>query len=329
MTQKPLLDVRNLSVHFSTSKGRLHAVRDLSLSLYPGEIVGIVGESGCGKSALLKALNQLHPKRSTTLTGQIFYEGKDLLTFSDASMRKVRGKEMGMIFQDPMTSLNPTMPIGKQIMEGYRNHFPEKTAKEAKEKGMQLLAKVGIPSYQQRFYDYPHMLSGGMKQRVMIALALACEPKLLLADEPTTALDVTIQAQILQLLKQIQKEMGTTILLITHDLAIVANFCDRILVMYGGKIIEEAMAPDLFCYPKHPYTQQLIKAIPKIDEPKENRLLSIPGTPPNLLNPLTGCSFCPRCPFAMNICVNTTPPLFSPSPSHTSACFLHDPTRPS
>lgn len=324
---KPLIDVSNLNVRFKTSKGVLHAVRGISFSLYPGEIVGIVGESGCGKSAALKALTQIHAKTSTELSGSILYEEQNLLELSEDKMRKVRGKEISMIFQDPMTSLNPTMPIGKQIMEGYLQHFPQAGKEVAKKLAIQMLAKVGIPSPADRFNDYPHMLSGGMRQRVMIALALACEPKLLLADEPTTALDVTIQAQILELLKSIQKEMHTTILLITHDLAVVANFCDRILVMYAGKIIEEAKAKDLFSNPQHPYTKLLIAAIPRLDQPKEQRLLSIPGTPPNLFKPISGCSFCPRCPQAMQICMSEDPTLFTPEPLHTSACFLQDPRR--
>lgn len=286
-----------------------------------------MGESGCGKSAALKALTQIHHKSSTAISGNILYQENNLLNYSEAQMRKVRGKEISMIFQDPMTSLNPTMPIGKQIMEGYLQHFPQAGKQAAKDKALQMLAKVGISSPLERFYDYPHMLSGGMRQRVMIALALACEPKLLLADEPTTALDVTIQAQILELLKSIQKEMKTTILLITHDLAVVANFCSRILVMYAGKIIEEAKAEELFCNPQHPYTKQLIAAIPRLDQPKEKRLLSIPGTPPNLFQPIQGCSFCPRCPHAMEICMNEDPPLFQTGNHHPSACFLHDPRR--
>ena len=324
---KELLQVQDLQVKFRTSKGLLHAVRKISFSMYPGEIVGIVGESGCGKSAAIKALSQIHHRSSCEIGGKILYNDQDLLTFSEDQMRKVRGKEISMIFQDPMTSLNPTMPIGKQIMEGYLQHFPEAGKVAAKEKALQMLLKVGIPFPLERFYDYPHMLSGGMRQRVMIAIALACEPKLLLADEPTTALDVTIQAQILELLKSIQKEMQTAILLITHDLGVVANFCSRILVMYAGKIIEQAPVEELFCNPQHPYTKLLIAAIPRMDQNKEQKLLSIAGTPPNLLRELQGCSFCPRCPYAMKICMDQDPPLFMPAREHTSACFLHDKRR--
>lgn len=312
----PLLCIKNLKVTFLTSKGPLCAVRGIDFSVFKGEIVGIVGESGCGKSAAVKALTRLVPAE---IHGQILYEGTDLLTYSERKMRSIRGKEISMIFQDPMTSLNPTMTIGKQIMEGYLEHFPLASRKEAKGKALAMLKKVGVEG---RFDDYPHTLSGGMRQRVMIALALACEPKLLLADEPTTALDVTIQAQILALLKEIQKEMHTTIILISHDLSVVAHFCDRILVMYGGKIIESAPVTTLFSSPQHPYTKQLIAAIPRLDQKKDEPLRTILGTPPNLLNPIHGCSFCPRCPSAMQVCALREPPSNQVGQEHLSACFL-------
>lgn len=335
----PLLEVKNLHVKFSTSRGQLHAVRGIDFSIYEGETVGIVGESGCGKSAAVKALTRLTPRYSTQIQGEILYQGNNLLNYSEEEVRKVRGKEISMIFQDPMTSLNPTMTIGKQIMEGYLQHFPQTPKAKARLVALEMLNKVGIPFPEERFEAYPHTLSGGMRQRVMIALALACEPKILLADEPTTALDVTIQAQILDLLKMIQKETRTSILLITHDMSVIANVCDRVLVMYAGQIIESAPVETLFASPHHPYTKRLLAAIPRLDQPKDQPLISIEGSPPNLIHPLKGCSFCSRCKEAMTICAKETPPYFEVhsdqfserakqsqiNSSHLSACFKHDP----
>jgi len=322
--KKKLLDVKDLHVRFSTSRGQLHAVRGIHFSIYEGETVGIVGESGCGKSAAVKALTRLNPRYTTHLEGEVLYEGNNLLNYSEAQMRGVRGKEISMIFQDPMTSLNPTMTIGNQILEGYAQHFPSTPKAKARLTVLEMLRKVGIPFPEERFNAYPHTLSGGMRQRVMIALALACEPKILLADEPTTALDVTIQAQILDLLKFIQKETGTSILLITHDMSVIANVCDRVLVMYAGKIIESASVETLFSHPQHPYTQRLLAAIPRLDQPKDQPLLSIEGAPPNLIHSLKGCSFCPRCREAMTICKQEDPPTFEVKENHLSACLKHD-----
>ncbi len=322
---KKLLDVRNLNVKFRTLGGLLHAVRGIDFYMHEGETLGIVGESGCGKSATAKALIQLNPRYSTEFTGEILYRDENLLSFSERKMQSVRGKEIGMIFQDPMTSLNPTLRVGRQVMEGYLRHFPKTPQKTARRIALDTLAKVGIPHPEERFEAYPHTLSGGMRQRAMIALALACQPKILLADEPTTALDVTIQAQILDLLKQIQQETGTSILLITHDMSVVAKMCDRVIVMYAGQIVECASVDEIFASPQHPYTQRLLSAIPRLNQLKDHPLIPIEGTPPNLSHPLKGCGFCARCPDAMNICANNQPILFEPKPGHFSACFKHDP----
>ncbi len=317
----PLLKIQDLHVSFSHSRGKLHAVRGISFSLYEGETLGIVGESGSGKSAAVKALTQLNPRHTTQTQGKVLYQERNLQESSEAQMRSVRGKEISMIFQDPMTSLNPTMRIGKQIAEGYRQHFPSVSRNQARQIVLDMLSKVGIPFPEERFEAFPHTLSGGMRQRVMIALALACKPKILLADEPTTALDVTIQAQILDLLKTIQTQMHTSIILITHDMNVVANVCDRVLVMYAGQIIESASVENLFSSPQHPYTQRLLAAIPRLEQPKEQPLLSIEGTPPNLLCTLQGCSFCSRCKEAMVLCSRESPPLIEIAPGHFSACF--------
>jgi len=323
-----ILNVLNLHVKFHTLGGTLHAVRGIDFSLFEGETVGIVGESGCGKSAAAKALMQLHPRYSTELVGEILYQDKNLLSFSEKKMQEIRGKEMGMIFQDPMTSLNPTTKIGRQIIEGYLRHFPKTPRNQARLIAIEALRLVGIPHPEERFDDYPHTLSGGMRQRTMIALALACKPKILIADEPTTALDVTIQAQILNLLKGIQQETKTTILLITHDMSVVAKMCDRVMVMYAGRIVESAPVEQLFSSPEHPYTQRLLCAIPRLNQPKDHPLVPIEGTPPNLIHPLKGCAFCARCSDPMKICVENQPPLFNVHPLHFSSCFKHDPRYP-
>lgn len=319
-----LLDVRNLHVKFHTLGGVLHAVRGIDFSLFEGETLGIVGESGCGKSATAKALMQLNPRHTSELCGEIVYDNHDLATYSEGKMQKIRGKEIGMIFQDPMTSLNPTTKVGVQIMEGYLRHFPSTSYKAARQIALETLHQVGIPHPEERFEAYPHTLSGGMRQRAMIAVALACKPKILLADEPTTALDVTIQAQILDLLQQIQQKTKTSILLITHDMSVVAKMCDRVIVMYAGKIVESANVEQLFASPKHPYTKRLLTAIPRLNQPKDHPLTPIEGTPPNLCHPLKGCGFCARCPDAMQICAKIQPPFLSITPEHFTACFKYD-----
>ena len=324
---KPILEGKQVEVEFTSLETTTTAVRGVDFTLYPGQIVGIVGESGCGKSALLKAITQLNPPHMTRTSGQIFYRGEDLLAYSHKQMRQVRGRHIGMIFQDPMTSLNPTMTIGNQIMEGYLQHFPRATRKEAKERAFDILKAVDIHEPQELLTRYPYTLSGGMRQRAMIAIALACEPALLLADEPTTALDVTVQAQILALLRHIRNRSQTTILLVTHDMGVVASLCDQVFVMYAGKIVESAPVDELFSSPQHPYTQKLLQAIPTIDALKEIPLLSIEGSPPTLTHSILGCAFCKRCPSAMRICAETQPPSFQKGIDHLCACFLHDPRR--
>lgn len=321
----PLLDVKNLNVTFKMQGQEIHAVRGIDLTLSPGESLGIVGESGCGKTAMAKALVKFLPLETTQVSGEIWYQNENLVTYSKSKMQGVYGKEIGMIFQDPATSLNPTLTIGTQIIEGYRQHFRNATWHEAKQIAVEMLNKVGIDQALEVMEAYPDALSGGMRQRVMISLALICKPKILLADEPTTALDVTIQLQIIDLLKHLQKEMGMAIILITHDIGLVSQFCDRALVMYAGKIVESAYVAQLFTDPKHPYTQRLLQALPRPDQSTKGILTPIEGTPPNLALPLNYCSFCTRCSKAMNICGIAVPPLFEVGHAHWSACFKHDP----
>ncbi len=320
---KPLLDIKNLHVSFLSHGQMLHAVSGIDFSLYEGETLGIVGESGCGKSATAKAITRLLPLAASKLSGEIWYEGEDLLSFPEKKMQSIRGKEIGMIFQDPMTSLNPTLKIGTQILEGYRKHHPHISYGEALDYTIHMLELVGIAQPAERIHCYPHTLSGGMRQRVMIAIALACKPKILIADEPTTALDVTIQAQILQLMKDVQLKMQTSIILITHDLSVIAGLCDRVLVMYAGKVVENATVEDLFYRPQHPYTQRLLQAIPKINLSPDDPLIPIEGVPPNLTESIEGCAFYPRCPSAMKICRQKQVPLLQIEEKHFSRCWKH------
>lgn len=318
----PLLEVRNLSVSFKTYLGKVQAVRDISFSVEKGETVAVVGESGCGKSVTAQAIMGLIPMPPGIMEkGEIFFEGKDLLRKSNKEMEAIRGKEIGMIFQDPMTSLNPTMRVGRQIMEGLVKH-QGLSKKEAHLEAIELLNLVGISDPDKRVTQYPHEFSGGMRQRVVIAIALACNPKLLIADEPTTALDVTIQAQILELMQTIQKSRGTSIILITHDLGIVAGMCDRMLVMYGGEIMESGPVNKVYANPIHPYTQGLLGSVPRLDMDKGKDLIPIYGTPPNLLNPPIGCPFCARCKYAMRICKDNDPLLKKLDDQHEAACWL-------
>ncbi len=319
---KPLLDIKDLHVTLQSHGQRIEAVRGVNFTLYEGERLGIVGESGCGKTILMKSLLQLLPSSATIDQGEIRYRGIDLVKQPENELRKIRGKEIGMIFQDPMTSLNPTLKIGYQIAEGYLRHFPV-TRQEAQDRALELLRQVGISEPELRLEQYPHLLSGGIRQRAVIALALAAQPHVLIADEPTTALDVTVQAQILDLLHHLRKDKST--LLITHDLSLVASFCDRVLVMYAGQIVEEAKIEDLFAHPRHPYTQRLLQAIPRIDG-KGERLLPIAGSPPVLTN-IKGCAFCSRCIESMNICRTETPPLFELPSSQKARCWMLDPRR--
>ena len=320
-----LLKVRNLHLHFKTQNKKVYAVRGVNLDIHPGEVVAIVGESGCGKSATAKAILRLLPKESSTIDeGEIVFDQKNLLKFSEKEMRKVRGNAISMIFQDPLSSLNPTMTIGRQITESIRLHQKNTSRRKARQRALELLHEVGIPSPEKRLSQYPHELSGGQRQRVMIAIALSCSPKLLIADEPTTALDVTIQAQILELLNALRKKSDMSIALITHDLSIVAGLADRVLVMYAGEIVEEATTRELFKNPKHPYTQRLLQSLPRPDLHLERRLKAIKGHPPSLTQIKNHCSFCKRCKKAMNICALQQPPLFEVGNEHHAACWLYD-----
>ncbi len=321
--KNPILDIKGLTVSFHTWGKPTYALRGIDLKLNRGEILGIVGESGCGKSVTAKAIMRLLPTHSSVIEGgTILYEEKDLLRLSEPAMRSVRGKEIAMIFQDPMTSLNPTKRIGAQIAEGLLLHHPELKKNEAEEKAIQLLHLVGIAQPEERCRAYPHTLSGGMRQRAMIALAMACGPKVIIADEPTTALDVTVQAQILGLLKDIASTNLTSIILITHDLSVVAGLCDRVLVMYAGKVVEEAMVDELFRNPRHPYTERLLYSIPRIDTPRGTPLIPIQGRPPMLQQRPVGCAFAPRCEKAMKICPLQEPSMDEVAPEHKVACWL-------
>ncbi|MCB1084540.1 MAG: ABC transporter ATP-binding protein [Chlamydiia bacterium] len=326
MTNNLLLEVENLHTSFATLSKKVHAVRGASFKVHKGETVGIVGESGCGKSVMARSITRLLPPLSSSVDqGKVLFRSSDLLQKSEAELCRIRGKEIGMIFQDPMTSLNPTMKIGKQIIEGYLTHHPESNIKKAKEKALALLKRVGVSEAISRLDQFPHELSGGMRQRIMIAIAMISSPHLLIADEPTTALDVTIQAQIINLLKEIQQKEGMSILLITHDFSIVAGFCDRVLVMYAGEIVESATVESLFASPKHPYTRRLMNSIPRLDQSSKRGLYSIHGSPPDLSSKLKGCPFANRCPHAMHLCLGSSPPSIEVSPDHHASCWLFDP----
>jgi len=327
--RKKLLEVKNLEVSFDTYAGEVQAVRDVSFDLYEGETLAIVGESGCGKSVTAKSIMRLNPEPPARFkNGEILFEGEDIIKKKEKEMRNIRGSKIGMIFQDPMTSLNPTMTIGKQIMEGLLKHQKISRA-EAKAAALEMLRMVQIPNPEQRFGEYPHHFSGGMRQRAMIAVALVCKPRLLIADEPTTALDVTIQAQILELMKDLQEKTGTSIILITHDLGVVAQMANRIIVMYGGKIVEDGDAREIFYNGNHPYTWGLLQSVPRVDIDKnQERLASIEGTPPDLLNPPKGCPFADRCQYSMVICREQMPPQFEVAKNHHSACWLNHPNAP-
>ncbi len=318
-----LLDVQDLKTHFKTKAGRVRAVDGVSFAIKPGEKIAIVGESGCGKSVTSLSIMRLVAQPPGEYAGgSIFFEDQDLLELPESAMRKIRGGKIGMIFQDPMTCLNPTMTVGKQISEGLRIHLKLSEA-EARRRAMSLLEQVGIPAVSDRINSYPHQFSGGMRQRVMIAIALACNPKLLIADEPTTALDVTVQAQILELISGVCQEFGTALILITHDLGVVAGVADRVVVMYAGKVVEDAPTEELFANPRHPYTLGLLASVPRLDEKRHMELRTIEGAPPDLLKPPTGCPFMPRCFYARSIC-RTMPPLNSMpgNAAHLRACWV-------
>jgi oligopeptide transport system ATP-binding protein len=316
---EPLLSVEDLRVEFWTERGTVHAVNGVSFAVDRGQTLGIVGESGCGKSVTSLAIMGILSRAGRVVGGRVLFEGRDLLKLPDAELRKVRGKEVAMIFQDPMTSLNPVLTIGRQIREALETHFGL-DKNEANQRATALLDQVGIPSPDLRLKDYPHQFSGGMRQRAMIAMALACEPKLLIADEPTTALDVTIQAQILDLLREIVSERDAALILITHDLGVVAGMCERVNVMYAGTFVETASASQLFDHPRHPYTFGLLQSIPRLDA-KRAKLQPIKGSPRNMLSAPEDCPFAPRCPNAIQICVEQLPPLDPVEPGHRAACF--------
>ena len=318
----PLLEVKNLRTTFRTEDGPVTAVNGLSFSLEAGETLGIVGESGSGKSVTSLSIMRLLARNASVTADAITFEGEDLQTKSEAEMRRIRGNKIAMIFQDPMTSLNPVLTVGRQISEAVALHLGlDKHA--AKQRAIEMLDKVRIPSAASRIDDYPHQFSGGMRQRVMIAMALSCSPDLLIADEPTTALDVTIQAQILELMNEMQRETGAAIILITHDLGVVAETCKNVLVMYGGNMVEFGSARDIFREPRMPYTQGLLASLPRLDDSEHRRLEPIKGQPPNLLNLPPGCAFAPRCAYRMPIC-DTPVPLYDFDNGHVARCWLYD-----
>ena len=316
----PLLAVDGLRVEFWTSRGTIHAVNGISFSIGVGETLGIVGESGCGKSVTSLALLGILPRAGRAVAGTALFEGRDLLRLPDRELRDVRGKDVAMIFQDPMTSLNPVLTIGRQIREALQTHF-DLDRDAAKKRAVELLDQVGIPGAPSRVRDYPHQFSGGMRQRAMIAMALACRPKLLIADEPTTALDVTIQAQILDLLRGLVADTGMALILITHDLGVVAGMCERVNVMYGGMFMESGSADQLFSSPRHPYTLGLLQSVPRLDASRHEELRPIAGSPRNMLTPPQACPFQPRCRYAVDESGREVPPLVEVEPGHAVACF--------
>lgn len=317
-----LVDVKNERLSFFTPAGEVKALNDVSIRLKEGEVLGIVGESGSGKSVTAYSLMGLTAHPGKLLGGELHFNGHQVEQMTEKEIRKFRGNEISIIFQDPMTSLNPVYTIGNQITEVIRLHT-DKTRQQAKERAKELLELVGINEPEKRLKQYPHELSGGMRQRVMIAIALACEPKLLIADEPTTALDVTIQAQILELMMELKDKLGMAIIMITHDLGVVANMCERIAVMYAGRIIEYGTTDDIFYHPKHEYTKGLIRSIPRLDTKEHERLVPIEGTPVDMLNPPAGCPFAPRCDAAMQICLREMPPVTTFGDVHYTQCWLN------
>ena len=322
-----VLKIENLHVSFDTYAGEVHAVRGVSLHVGEGEVLAIVGESGCGKSVTAQTIMKLNPMPPARIKqGNIDLCGEDIVAANEKKMQDIRGRLVSMIFQDPMTCLNPTMKVGRQLTEAICQH--RKLSKdEAKKEAVRLLEMVQIPNAAERAEQYPHEFSGGMRQRAMIAMAMSCEPKLLIADEPTTALDVTIQAQILDLLQSLQKKLGTAVIMITHDLGVIAGMCSRVLVMYGGVVVEEGTVREIFYEPKHPYTWGLLRSIPQKSGEKR-KLIPIPGSPPDLIAPPPGCPFVARCPYAMNICNSTLPEMTQLSNTHCARCRLLDEGAP-
>jgi oligopeptide transport system ATP-binding protein len=328
MNNDNILEVRDLQISFGTYAGEVQAVRGVSFDLRRRETLAIVGESGSGKSVTAKSLMRLLPEANTIFKGgEAIFDGRDLLKLSEKQMQRVRGPQIAMVFQDPMTSLDPTMKVGNQIAESLRKHLGMSRDK-ARERSVELLKLVGIPNAEERVRQYPHQFSGGMRQRVVIAIALACEPQILIADEPTTALDVTIQAQILDLLRELQEKIGTSVILITHDLGVVASVADRIAVMYAGKIVEIGTVRETFYDPQMPYTWGLLASIPLPTADRSQDLIPIPGSPPDMSDPPKGCPFTARCPYAMQVCPTEFPEYTVFSAEHKAACWLHHPMAP-
>ncbi len=319
-----LLEIENLQTHFFTSAGVVKAVDGITYDVTPGETVAVVGESGCGKSVGAMSILRLIPDPPGKIVGgSIRFDGKDLLALSDADMRDIRGRDIGMIFQEPMTSLNPVLSIGRQLTETVEHHL-NMPREDADKRAVELLGLVGISEPDRRLKQYPHHLSGGMRQRVMIAMALACNPKLIIADEPTTALDVTIQAQILELMKNLTRDLGVAMIVITHNLGVVARYADRVNVMYAGRIIESGTAEDIYHDPKHPYTLALLRSVPRMDQPRGHKLQPVGGQPPDLTKLDDGCPFRPRCGFATDECATSCPSLERVTDSHITACWNKD-----
>jgi oligopeptide transport system ATP-binding protein len=328
MNGQSLLQVRDLRVSFSTYAGEVQAVRGVSFDLRRGETLAIVGESGSGKSVTAKSIMRLLPEANTMIKGgEILFEGQDILKLSQRQMKDIRGPKIAMVFQDPMTSLDPTMRVGRQITESLKEHLGLSTQR-ARERAIELLTLVGISNPEERVKQYPHQFSGGMRQRVVIAIALACDPQILIADEPTTALDVTIQAQILELLRELQEQLGMSVILITHDLGVVAHTAHRVAVMYAGKIVETGTLREIFYNPQMPYTWGLLTSIPLPTADRSQDLIPIPGSPPDMHDPPKGCPFTPRCPYAMRICAEDMPEYTTFSSEHKAACWLHHPMAP-
>lgn len=328
MPDQKLLQVQNLRASFFTFSGEVQAVRDISFDIQRGEIVGIVGESGSGKSVAFLSIIRLLQDPGKIVGGEVLFDGEDVRSMSNLKLRKLRNHQVGMVFQEPMTSLNPTLRIGTQIEERIRAFNKRISKRQAREQAVKLLEMVRIPEAKSLLNAYPYEMSGGMRQRVMFAIAIACNPKLLIADEPSTALDVTIQNQILKLIRNLRHETNASIVLITHDLGVVAETCERVIVMYGGKIMEEGLVDEIFYETAHQYTIGLKKSIPDVNKVGGDRLFSIPGSPPSLLNPPRGCPFCARCEKAMKICLEHCPPYFQLSSTHRSMCWLLDPEMP-
>lgn len=322
---QPILEVKNLQTHFKTDAGIVKAVNGVSFTVDKGETVGIVGESGCGKSVTNLSIMKLIPSPPGKIVGgEVLFEGKNILDLPESELRKIRGNKISMIFQDPMTSLNPFLRISTQMIETIQLHEKDVSKEEAKKRSIEMLQKVGIPAAEKRIDSYPHQFSGGMRQRVMIAMALSCNAQVLIADEPTTALDVTIQAQILELIQDISKDFGTAVILITHDLGVVAGMCDKVCVMYAGKVVEQAYTHELYSNPAHPYTSGLIQSVPRMDtQNKQEKLFSIEGQPPNVIDLPPCCPFHPRCHKTMEVCKCALPPTYKISEDHYVNCWLY------